>query len=1059
MKNTLILIPFLLLTTLVGAANLNSLAISQKGQFTQLLPEITGLEEESGLFGFTTAIDGEYLVVSAAYALNRGAVAVYRKSSSQWELLQMLDTVGFDGLADFGSSVAISGNKMVVGSRVNSYTDTETGGVVVYELIDGLWKYAETIVLPHTRGRAGAGPKVTLKGDRLLVAHHLGVNQSDLFYIYTFNNNSWQLDKTIDDMDLDSQPGTSQLDIDFDERHMVLSRSQSGSAGSLLRVYDLTGNTWSNYQILQPTPASHGFGNALSLDGNRLVVADDSYNSDAGVVYFFEKTNGLWQLQQTIEGPEADMDKEFGSSVQLQGEDLVVGSYGDDETAGAAGAAFYFKLINGQWVQQQKLLASDGAKFDNFGSITTLKGDELVISAMRADTNVFNAGKVYSFQLSNGLWSEAQVIAPLPTNDDSLFSNALAMDDQWLAVGADGDNDMGESAGAVYLYRKSQGSLDFVKKIYAEVPEDEQQFGKNLVLDGDVMLVAATGNRVIDGYVHYYKLVSNQWVYQSKFKPADSLPTDYFGYALSLDNGLLAVSAMYQSNETDTGAVYLFKLENNLWVEQQKLLATAESEINTFGFNLSLSGGRLAVSTYLTGKVFVFENNHNNWLQVHVLSQSDIEYPDIFGRSINLVNNQLIASAGFDSPLVYNFTGSGLSEPYPLDNDFDEGFDLILDIGADSEWLVLSSKRGTDKSSARVYQYIDNTWQYQYVLSKPFVGASYHNDIKVYNKEVLIGDFNNSQRGYRNGAAYWVKDLAAANFKINQGLNGNWYNTETSGQGLFLDVVPSRDYSFMGLFTYDTSISNDDSLGQIGAAGHRWLVGEGVIDQAKLTINYQLYYAYDGLFDNPRDATTFNTAPYGSMSIKFEHCAAAEVSYELFAAGLSNSYSIQRQVATSGELCDYFDNDLINEPGNQDSFDYRLNGAWYNPETSGQGLFIDKFKGTDAAFMGWFTYDTSLPMGIDYSQIGAQGQRWLVGAGAVDPNNNNIINYQLYYTAGGLFDDPIDPVLVGANGYGNLRIEFTDCAHAHVTYEIDAAGLSGNYPVIRVVPDPESCAE
>ena len=503
----------LFFTTLVaGAANLNSLSIVQNGKFTQLLPEISGLEYEGGYFGTDAAVDGDYMVVSAANSLYyNGAVAIYRKSDGQWDLMQMIDTVGFDGVRNLGASVDISGEMMLIGANESSITDDEAGAVLYFELNDGVWEYSKTILSPQSREQGRFGSEVVLKGNMAVVTEDSSPNHPGMVYIYKINNDEWQLINTIDDMDLTGQTGVSSFNIDFDDNHMVISRSDFFNY-SLIRVYDLTDSELNTYQVLESNIPEENFGSQVAVEGDRLVIGNESFDYDTGLVSFYQKVNGNWQLKQIINGPEQDWDKEFGSSVQLSGDTLLIGSYGDDETAGGAGAAFYYQYLNGQWIEKQKLLASDGALFDNFGSRAELNGDEIIISATRADTDFTNAGKVYSFTMEGSNWVENQVIKPLPPSYESIFSNGLALNDQWVAVGADGDNDFGNESGAVYLYKKVQGELKFVEKIYAEQPTSDQQFGKNIVIEDDVMLIAATGGRVLDGYVYYYRLVSNQWV-------------------------------------------------------------------------------------------------------------------------------------------------------------------------------------------------------------------------------------------------------------------------------------------------------------------------------------------------------------------------------------------------------------------------------------------------------------------------------------------------------------------------------------------------------------------
>lgn len=438
---------------------------------------------------------------------------------------------------------------------------------------------------------------------------------------------------------------------------------------------------------------------------------------------------------------------------------MLIGSYGDDEVTSGAGAVFYYTYDGQGWSEQQKILASDGDVYDNFGFEADLYNDDFVIGSYRADASSFNSGKVYSYHLNNNSWDENQIILPLAPAFESLFSNGLALNNDWIVVGADGDNDIGERSGAVYLYQKNQNQLNFIEKMYAFNPAAQQQFGKNIIIDGDIMLISATGSVVSHGFVHFYRLINDAWIFQYKFKPNDTAETDYFGYGLSFDSNLLAVSALKQVNGADTGAVYLFRLDNNTWTEEAKILVDSDVDIFTFGYDLSLKGNRLAVGTLSDGQVFVFEYVGGVWSQTQHLTYPTGMNPYTFGQSVELFNNQLLVSTEF-SPFIYEFNGINLSEPVFLDNTIDRAAQRRFNINENR--LVLTSQSNFDlgiKAQANVYEHINNSWQFIHKVQNPRLPHDFANDVTVFGNEVLIGDTNNNQRGYKNGATYWVNGI------------------------------------------------------------------------------------------------------------------------------------------------------------------------------------------------------------------------------------------------------------------------------------------------------------
>lgn len=125
-----------------------------------------------------------------------------------------------------------------------------------------------------------------------------------------------------------------------------------------------------------------------------------------------------------------------------------------------------------------------------------------------------------------------------------------------------------------------------------------------------------------------------------------------------------------------------------------------------------------------------------------------------------------------------------------------------------------------------------------------------------------------------------------------------------------------------------------------------------------------------------------------------------------------------------------------------------LNDAWYNPDTPGQGFFVNVFPELGLVFLAWFTYDTERPPQGTPAILGEPGHRWLTALGAFTGNRATL---DVELTQGGVFDAGNPPVMQSA-GYGTITLEFHDCASGTLTYEIPSLGLSGSIPIERIVP-------
>jgi len=126
-----------------------------------------------------------------------------------------------------------------------------------------------------------------------------------------------------------------------------------------------------------------------------------------------------------------------------------------------------------------------------------------------------------------------------------------------------------------------------------------------------------------------------------------------------------------------------------------------------------------------------------------------------------------------------------------------------------------------------------------------------------------------------------------------------------------------------------------------------------------------------------------------------------------------------------------------------DSEPFQINaghaGAWFNPDTSGQGQLIDVEPEEQFMFVAWFTY-------TDTASNNPFEQHWFTAQGNYSGNQAELI---LYETLGGQFDDPQE---VSNNPVGEVTLSFTDCDQGQMTYRFDEEERQGSFPLTRVIP-------
>lgn len=114
-----------------------------------------------------------------------------------------------------------------------------------------------------------------------------------------------------------------------------------------------------------------------------------------------------------------------------------------------------------------------------------------------------------------------------------------------------------------------------------------------------------------------------------------------------------------------------------------------------------------------------------------------------------------------------------------------------------------------------------------------------------------------------------------------------------------------------------------------------------------------------------------------------------------------------------------------------------LSGAWYNPATNGQGIYIEVLPSTGQVVMAWFTFDTELPDEMTPSEVGYAGNRWLT---AIGDFTGNEFNGTVYQTSNGKFDDP---AAVSNTNVGTVSLEFNSCSELVMSYSLYEGTFNG----------------
>jgi uncharacterized protein (TIGR03437 family) len=190
------------------------------------------------------------------------------------------------------------------------------------------------------------------------------------------------------------------------------------------------GPAWAQTQELAGGAAEAYFGASVSVSGDTVVIGAFGQSQGRGAAYVYVQSGGAWTLQQQLTASDAAMDDSFGQSVSVSGDTAVIGAWG--KNAGA-GAAYVFVRSGGTWSQLQELTASDGAAGGEFGQSVSLSGDTVVIGAPGNNA-------AYVLVQSGGAWTQQQELFPA-RGTGGKFGSSVSVSGDAALVGAPGTND------------------------------------------------------------------------------------------------------------------------------------------------------------------------------------------------------------------------------------------------------------------------------------------------------------------------------------------------------------------------------------------------------------------------------------------------------------------------------------------------------------------------------------------------------------------------------------------------------------------------------------------
>ncbi len=605
------------LDDVAGAMNAGSAYVYRAQDGVMLHELIRPVSNASDQFGSSLAISNNRIVVGVPRtdvgAVDAGSVEVFAADTGAFERSIANPTpVSFEF---FGQDVDVSNDTLVVGVYSENAGAVNSGAAYLYDVTTGT--LAETIVNPTPSLADNFGFAVAIDGETVVVgAYRDNTGANDAGSVYQYNATTGSLERTI------SNPAPHEFDyfgaaVDVAGGGMVAGAywddTQVQDEGAVYFFDTTTGLAGTTF--FSPTPASFDFfGQSVAASNGLLAVGtvlDDSDALDAGSVQIFDTQNS--NLLVSITNPTAAAGDNFGVSVALDNDLLVVGAHRDDADGIDSGIAYIFNAITGGLLHTLSNPSPNDQ--DNFGVSVAIDGMHVVVGAPGDDTDAVDNGAVYLFDAATGAFVRS---FPNPSPDDfDEFGRAVSVSGELVVAGARFDDTQAQNSGAAYVFDASDGSL--VSSLIDPFALEDDLFGESVSIAGTTVAVGVPrkdSGAVDAGVVNLFSALTGEHLHAI----GSPIPTvgGFFGAALSMTDDLLTVgSSREDTTVTKAGAAYLFDTSTGTYI--QRLVHPDPRSFDNFGFSITANEDIVAVGAPLVdgttldrGAVFTFAATNNS---------------------------------------------------------------------------------------------------------------------------------------------------------------------------------------------------------------------------------------------------------------------------------------------------------------------------------------------------------------------------------------------------------------------------------------------------------------
>ena len=662
-------------------------------------------------FGFSVAIYDKIAIIGSNNKSPGSAYIYYKDDQNSWNQIKKIepDDSDLNNNDNFGSSVAIFKNIVVIGSPYNNSFDDDSGSIYIYEKDNGgIDNWGKIKKIAGSEIGELFGSSVSIYNNYIISGAPNNNFDTGKVYIYYRNKdgiNNWGQITSITASNGFSGDFYGYSTSIYNNIIAVGSLQNNSKGACYIYEKDNGGiNNWGESQIIVSNDIANGdtFGSAVSIYKNYLIVGAPNKNMKVGDAYIFENINGNWVQVSKLIHIDSQQDDEFGLSVSIYNDIAIVGSLSNDQ-GNLSGSVYIYKLITGEWIFSEKILQTNGQMDDVFGNSigiynntiisgsygdNSFKGSAYIFDGLnkqykkcinnsccndKCDNKynsecVINTDIEYDVILYPNETAEVKFMHDIEYSYDNYntmkliamdgdvgdrFGYSVAISGNTAIVGAPfNDSDNSIDSGSAYIFTNNGGTWSEIEKLTAMDGDVGDRFGYSVAISGNTAIVGASGDDSSKGSAYIFTNNNGTWSQTEKLTAIDGEDGDQFGWSVAICGNTVIVGTPSGDN-INIGSAYIFTNNGGIW-SQQKLTAIDGVSSDRFGLSVAISGNTAIVGAPFDdindpgdnlGSAYIFTNNGGTWSQLEKITANYGAFGDSFGYSVAICDNTVIIGA------------------------------------------------------------------------------------------------------------------------------------------------------------------------------------------------------------------------------------------------------------------------------------------------------------------------------------------------------------------------------------------------------------------------------